>query len=493
MTSTVDIPRGDRAVTEAPADGAASHSLDAARSAPPPRWLRWSVLAGIVAIAIGVRLLFLDQQTMDYQAFLSRWYQTLDTQGFGAFRQRFADYNYPYLYLLWVLTVLNVPALIGVKALSITFDFLLGWFAYRIVGLRTDRFWLRAAGFGTIVLLPSVVANSSYWGQADAIYSAFAVGGIYFLLRAQRDHLVRYSVWACVFFGVAVAFKLQAVFVMPVLVWLLLRRRLPWYSLLAIPVVFLALDVPAVLAGASWSTALSVYLDQTGSYQQLTLGAANLYQLIPIEGDATWLAHIGIGAAFAVVALFFGWTLWRRPPVTPTTILVVATAGAVVIPFLLPAMHDRYFYAAEVLTVVTAFYLPLRFVLIPILVQAAAIGVYHSSLTGDQGQAMGGGPGAGGPRGGGATDAGLANAGARPSGPSGHGPGEAAGSRPGGGDGGGGRQPTVTGAGRGGSGYTSGRGDTALSIYASMMGLAVLGIVYAVGDSFRRARAVFSR
>ena len=57
-------------------------------------------------------------------------------------------------------------------------------------------------------------------------------------------------------------------------------------------------------------------------------------------------------------------------------------------------MHDRYFYTAEILSVVLAFYLPLRFVLIPILIQAAAIGVYHASLTGDQGQLMGG-PGGG--------------------------------------------------------------------------------------------------
>ncbi|NED68296.1 hypothetical protein G3I15_45925, partial [Streptomyces sp. SID10244] len=67
--------------------------------------------------------------------------------GFGAFREKFADYNYPYLYLIWILTVLNIPALVGIKAISILFDFVLGFFAYRIVGLRTDRFALRALAF----------------------------------------------------------------------------------------------------------------------------------------------------------------------------------------------------------------------------------------------------------------------------------------------------------------------------------------------------------
>ncbi|MGV9711294.1 hypothetical protein ACWDTI_11590 [Gordonia sp. NPDC003424] len=463
---------------EAPAATVGTHT--------PRRWIRWLVLAAMVVAAIAVRAHFLHFETMDYQAFLSRWYATLDTQGFGAFRERFADYNYPYLYLIWVLTALNIPALVGIKALSIVFDLVLGFFAYRIVALRTDRFWLRALAFGIVVFLPSVIANSAYWGQADAIYSAFALGGIYFLLRAQRDRLVPNSVWACVFFGVAIAFKLQAIFVFPVLLWLLLRRRLPWYSLLAIPLVYLLLDLPAVLAGASWSTALSVYLDQTDSYKQLTLGAANLYQLIPIEGDATWLAHLGIAAAAAVILAFLAWSVWRKPAVTPTSILVVATASSMIVPFLLPAMHDRYFYTAEILTVVMAFYLPLRFVLIPILVQAAAIGVYHSSLSGDQGQGFGG-PGAGGRAAGGP---GAGGQGAGPAGTPG-GTGFGGESRHGGPPaqaGGGGGRPAGGGHPGGGSsgGYTSGRGDTALTIYASMMGLAVLGIVYAVVDTFRR-------
>ena len=473
-----------------------------------PRWVRWSVLGVVLAVGLGVRWYFLDRQTMDYQNFLSRWYDTLDQQGFGAFREQFADYNYPYLYLIWLLTALHAPSLIGIKALSIIFDVALASLAYRIVALRTDRFWLRALAFGIVFLLPSVIMNSAWWGQADAIYTACVVAGIYFLLRAQQGDLLRggihggdpregdtrrhahvrnryswnprawnpyvsNSVVACVFFGLAISFKLQAIFVLPVVLWLLVRRRIPWYALLAIPAVYVLLDVPAVLAGASWSTALSVYLNQTDSYKQLTLGAANLYQLIPISGDATWLAHLGIGLAALVIGVFLAWSLWKKPAVTPASILVVATASAAIVPFLLPAMHDRYFYAVEILSVIAAFYLPLWFIAIPVLIQASAIGVYHSSLSGDQGHGMtrqfhgnGGGPGqpGGWPSG---QHAGQSPTGqqAGRGGPSGRG------------------GPT----GHGGSGgYTSGRGDTALTVYASLMAAAVLGLVISVVDTVRR-------
>lgn len=464
-----------------------------------PRWARWLVLAALVAVGCAVRWHVISYETSDYRVFLSQWYQTLDTQGFGAFKQQFADYNYPYLYLIWLLTVVHAPSLIGIKALSMVFDLVLAIVAYRIVALRTDRFALRALAFGVIFLLPSVIANSAWWGQADAIYSALALGGVYLLLRAQRDGLshrayVVNSLWACVLFGASLSFKLQAVFVLPVLAWLVLRGRLPWYALAAIPAVFVAAVVPAVIAGAPWSDALSVYANQTGSYKQLTLGAANLYQLIPIAGDVTWLAHLGIGLAAAVVAAFLAWSVWKKPAVTPTSIVVVATASAAIVPFLLPAMHDRYFYLAEILSVVAAFYLPLRFVFIPLLIQAAAIGVYHSSLSGDQGHSFGHGMPGGGRGIGDANHTGVqANPGAG-SAPGGGTPGNRGqfGGPPGGvgnrgagaGHGGWGRA-----GGRGDTdGYSSGRGDTALSIYATMMGLAALGVVYAVADTFRRAR-----
>lgn len=51
-------------------------------AAPPPddsvatmprRWVRWSVLAAIVVVALLIRWRFLGFETMDYRAFVSRW------------------------------------------------------------------------------------------------------------------------------------------------------------------------------------------------------------------------------------------------------------------------------------------------------------------------------------------------------------------------------------------------------------------------------------
>lgn len=435
--------------------------------------IRWAVLAALLAVALVVRWQFVDVRTLDFNAFLDGWYNTIaDAGGFSAFKEKFADYNYPYLYLIAILTYLHIPALVGIKAISMIFDIVLASFAYRIVGLRYRQFWPRALVFGLILGLPTVIANSSYWGQADGIYSAFAVGGIYFLIR-RRPWL------ACIFLGLAISFKLQAIFIFPVLLWLVLRRYVPIKALLAIPAVFLLLDVPPLLVGAPWKTVLSVYLEQTDSYKQLTLGAPNVYQLLWLDGNLDWVAYTGIAVAATIIAAFLGWSMWKRPPVTPTTILVTATANAVLVPFLLPAMHERYFYLAEVLSVIVAFYLPMRFWIIPILIQIAGFGVYHASLTGDQAGMAGGFGGGGGGRPGDVATGGTA--------PGGIAPDRGAMSGPGGGTPGGRAGGDMGGGGSRGSGnYTSGRGDTALSIYAGVMGLALLTVLYALVDTFRK-------
>ncbi|GAA1456479.1 glycosyltransferase 87 family protein [Williamsia maris] len=338
--------------------------------------MRGAALVAIVLVAVGVRAVFADRESLDYLAFLRPWYDHIDSHdGIFALKDRFADYNYPYLYLLAALTYLHIPPLIGIKAVSVVFDIVLAAFVHRIVAQRHPGFGAPTLAFAIVLFLPTVVLNSGWWGQADSIYSAFVVGGVYFLLR-------RRPWWACAFIGIAFAFKLQTVFILPLVAWLVLRRWIPWRSLLAIPAAMVILDIPALLVGAPIGAVVSVYTNQVGSYKSTTLGAANIYQLLPFTGDLDWLAYAGIGLTAVIGVAFLGWTLRARPDVTPRSIMAIATASVLLVPYLLPAMHDRYFYPAEVLTVAAAFFLPLAYVAVPIVVQLAGVGVYRETLDG---------------------------------------------------------------------------------------------------------------
>src|SRR6185503_664130 len=116
------------------------------------------------------------------RGFAKSWYEFISTHGgFSALKYDFSDYNVPYLYLIALLTYLPVPALTGIKILSMVFDLVLAYVAYRIVALRHPGRWSPPLAALVVLFLPTVATNSGMWGQADSIYAAFGVGGAYFL------------------------------------------------------------------------------------------------------------------------------------------------------------------------------------------------------------------------------------------------------------------------------------------------------------------------
>ena len=69
-------------------------------------------------------------------------------------------------------------------------------------------------------------------------------------------------------------------------------------------------------------------------------------------------------------------------PVTIPRVVLLATLFAILVPFFLPAMHERYFYLADALSVVAAFYFPRRLWPVPLLVQFASFLSYTPFLFG---------------------------------------------------------------------------------------------------------------
>ncbi|GAA4552014.1 hypothetical protein GCM10023192_80780 [Amycolatopsis samaneae] len=345
-------------------------------------------MAAAVVLAVAARVALFDHESFDYKVFFKNWYEFISAHGgFSALKYRFSDYNVPYLYLITILTYLPIPALAGVKIISVLFDLVLAYFTYRIVALRHPGGRLPPLAALIVLFLPTVATNSGMWGQADSLYAAFGLGGVYFALR-RRPWL------SAVFFGLSLAFKLQAVFLFPLLLVLLLKRWLPWRVLPVVPGVVLLLDVPALLAGAPLGQLLSVYVQQTSSYPELSLRAPSIYQFFPASADAAVIRPIGVAVTGLVVLGLCLGVLLSRVRLTTTKIVLMGAASALLVPFLLPSMHERYFYLAEVLTVIAAFHLPRRLWYVPVLVQVASFLAYLEVLVPAMGpRSPGGGPG----------------------------------------------------------------------------------------------------
>jgi Gpi18-like mannosyltransferase len=252
------------------------------------------------------------------------------------------------------------------------FDLGLAYFTFRMVLLRHRIVWLAGLAAVIVLLLPTVWLNSAMWGQADSIYAMFCLGGVYYLMRSHP--------WlACLFLGSAVAFKLQGVFILPLVGLLVLARRMPWHALLGIPAAYLAWCLPGVLLSGRPSDLYSIYAEQVGHSRALTANAPTVYQFFRIGVGLDTMHTAGVVFTFGLVVVVTLVLVKGLQRVGQEEILTVGLLFALLVPFFLPGMHERYFYVADVLSVIVAFWVP-RLVIVPLLVQIASALSYVAFL-----------------------------------------------------------------------------------------------------------------
>lgn len=91
----------------------------------PKRYMIIAGIIGLILLACVLRVLLVKFESGDFVWFLQHWHSTLVTQGFSAFSERFADYNFPYLYILYLVSLIGLPDIVAIKATSIFFDIVL--------------------------------------------------------------------------------------------------------------------------------------------------------------------------------------------------------------------------------------------------------------------------------------------------------------------------------------------------------------------------------
>jgi len=312
-----------------------------------------SILAAVLILAgITARYSGLGFISIDMKGFLFLWYDEILKGGFSSLSESFSNYTPPYLYLLWIATKTHdfLPKIAAIKSISILFDLLNGFWIYKIISIKYPKGWNALLGAAIFLSLPTVILNSSFWGQADSIYTCFLLASLYFLLNDR-------PLPAIVFFGISLSFKAQAVFFAPLLLLLLFRKRIPLPYFGLIPVVYALLMLPAMLAGHPLFALLTIYFNQANQYSYLSLNAPNLYTFISNE-HYTEVVFLGILITSIITSLWVGIYAKKIKTFTPDIIVFCAFISVAMVPFLLPKMHDRYFYLADILSLLVAFYFP---------------------------------------------------------------------------------------------------------------------------------------
>lgn len=285
------------------------------------------------------------------------------------------SYSPPYLYLLAAAIPLSslVPSLYVIKIVSGLFDFVSAFFVFKIIELKYPLGIKKWIGFLCVCFAPTVFINSAYWGQIDGIYSSFLIISMYFLLS-------RKPALSLIFFSTALAFKIQAIIFAPIFVVLLFRRKIQWQLFFLIPATYFLWMIPAYLLGYPITGTFSTYLSGTNYLHSLTMNAPNIYVALSNQYYDI-LMPLGLILGVIICGFLIWMAIHKKIDSSYTGVLFFIVLMTIIIPFVLPKMHDRYFYPAAMFAIILPFYLP-KLRLVPIALQSTSLLSYTSFLRG---------------------------------------------------------------------------------------------------------------
>jgi len=148
---------------------------------------------------------------------------------------------------------------------------------------------------------------------------------------------------------------------------------MPWKCLAIPPLVYVACGLPAMLADKPLFEVL-LHWGRQSNAPQLTLGATNWYQWISNEHYGVFfmagIALTLVATAFLVLAMQEETCMVRGDWFVTTALLSV-----LIVPYFLPGMHERYFYPADVFSLMYAFFVR-RGWIVAVLVQFCSFFTY---------------------------------------------------------------------------------------------------------------------
>jgi Gpi18-like mannosyltransferase len=314
------------------------------------------LLVGMTLMGIAIRFSLKDVESMDYQVCLKPWVDEFKAVGsFKAICGDFYNYTPPYMYILYLISLLPIEPLYPIKMVSSVFDLILAILSAGIVMDLTQSRTRSFLAYGVVFCLPTVAVNSGLWGQCDVIYVTFIIASLFFLYR-EHSHI------SMLCYGMAFALKLQSLFVFPLYVFLWVRKKYKIEQFLYLPFVYLLMCIPSALAGKSIKELLLVYVAQGNTEPwMLSWNWPNIYLLFGPNNFYEQYSTVGTIGTVGMLMLLLYFCVKRFQECDKDLILRGMLLFALVVPFFLPYMHERYGYLADILAVILSFVHPAKF------------------------------------------------------------------------------------------------------------------------------------
>lgn len=312
--------------------------------------VHWVVFALACLVGVVIRFPGCDFISGDYYWWLGPWYEEITQNGIY---EQVGNYNLVYQFFILLMTKLPMPGLHAYKLLSSIFDFGLAfgawWLTRTLVGKENK--WAPLTALAVVLVSPAVVINSSVWAQCDSIFTFFVVLSLTCLVKEKYP-------WSMALLGVALAFKLQAIFFLPayILVYFI-RKRFSALNFLIIPVAMIATGLPTVFFGRNPLDVFSIYFNQVATYPYMSMNYPSFWQLVTDVNSYEYfmilnLPALGLTATVLVaLALYF---INKRISANGENAVYMAFILVYACVLLLPAMHERYSYSYEILAICIA-------------------------------------------------------------------------------------------------------------------------------------------
>ena len=313
----------------------------------------------ITLFSLIVRFVLIKYPSGDYDMFLKPWFDELKLYGgLKALGRPIGNYTPIYMTILALLTYLPINSLISIKVVSLIFDYIGGFFLIKIIReLLKDKKYSKTISlvvYGIYLFLPTVILNSSYWGQSDSIYTAFVLISIYYLIK--KNFLKGLIFWA-----IAFAFKFQAIFIFPLYVLMYFAsRKIKFKYFLVIPLIVFIFSIPKIIFSHNFLSGFEVYYNQSSTYDSyLTLNLPNFYSIYLNGYDSsnpnlinTPLKEISTIGIIGTLMIFMsiGLLVYKKKiNFDKRAIIEFGLWSIMLCTFFLPQMHERYLFMGDVI------------------------------------------------------------------------------------------------------------------------------------------------
>ncbi len=309
-----------------------------------------SFMSCLFVLAFLIRWQLMPVESADYLGFLEKWMtQIREYGGFRSLGYPISNYTSPYMYLMCLVSYLTDNDLYGLKLISILFDYLASIAAFLILYELSGNVRKSILGMAAVLLSPAVILDGAYWCQCDIIYTAFLLYALYFFFRDNGSRCL-------IFVGIAFAFKLQALFLVPFLLIMWLKKKTVKLSdFLWLPIIYVLSALPACFAGRDFKELMLIYSGQAGTYPWGTLEYPNIYALLgEAMPDMRHAAEVSGAGTFMTIILLgcIAYYLYRKNVnLTGEMMLTLALFTVAVTVYSLPHMHERYGFLTDLLAI----------------------------------------------------------------------------------------------------------------------------------------------